>query len=267
MNTSEALYELGVRDGTLTDEERAFLDEEGYLPLHDVLTSEEAGRLAERVDAILADEGAAAGRELHESPMIKHPTEKGAARLSDLVNKSPAFDVCFTRPRVLAAIAHVLGDAFKLSSLNSRASLPGHGLQALHADWPRATRPGDYYVCNSIWLLDDFTPENGATRLVPGTHRSGRTPGEALADPQAAHPEEIQLVAPRGTVVIFNSHTWHGGTRNRTDAPRRAIHAYFCRRDQVQQIDQQRYVRPETLARLGPAARFILDVRDAEAVA
>lgn len=267
MDTNEALHQLGVRDDTLTDEERAFLDAEGYLPLHDVLTPEEAGRLAERVDAILAEEGSAAGRELHESPMIKHPTEVGAARLSDLVNKDPAFDVCFTHPRVLAAIAHVLGGPFKLSSLNSRASLPGHGLQALHADWPRATTPGDYYVCNSIWLLDDFTPENGATRVVPGTHRSGRVPKEDMTDPQAAHPDEIQLLAPRGTVVIFNSHTWHGGTLNRTGAPRRAIHSYFCRRDQVQQIDQQRYIRPETLARLSPAARFILDVRDTAAVA
>ena len=263
MNTSEALRELGVRGGTLTDEEEAFLDREGYLPLRDVLSPEEAGRLAGCVDAILKEEGDGAGRELRESPMIKHPTEEGAARLSDLVNKSLAFDVCFTHPRVLAAIAHVLGDAFKLSSLNMRASLPGHGLQALHADWPRATRPGDYYVCNSIWLLDDFTPENGATRLVPGTHRSGQTPEEAMDDPQAAHPDEVQLVAPRGTVVVFNSHTWHGGTLNRTDVPRRAIHAYFCRRDQVQQIDQRRYVRPETSARLGPAARFILDVQDA----
>lgn len=264
---NEALHELGVRDDTLTDEERAFLDREGYLPLRDVLTLEEAGRLAARVDAILAEEGDAAGRELHASPMIKHPTEAGAARLSDLVNKDPAFEVCFTHPRVLAAIAHVLGGPFKLSSLNSRASLPGHGLQALHADWPRATAPGDYYVCNSIWLLDDFTPENGATRLVPGTHRSGRVPEEDLADPQAAHPDEIQLLAPRGTVVIFNSHTWHGGTRNRTDVPRRAIHAYFCRRDQVQQIDQQRYIRPETLARLSPAAHYVLDVRDTAAIA
>ena len=266
MNTKEVLRQLGVRDDTLTDEERASLDAEGYLPLHDVLTSEEAGRLAERVDAILAEEGDAAGRELHASPMIKHPTEKGAARLSDLVNKDAAFDVCFTHPRVLAAIAHVLDGPFKLSSLNSRASLPGHGLQALHADWPRATTPGVYYVCNSIWLLDDFTSENGATRLVPGTHRSGRTPTEALDNPQAAHPNEIQLVAPRGTVVIFNSHTWHGGTLNQTDVPRRAIHSYFCRRDQVQQIDQQRYIRQETWARLSPAARFILDVRDTPAL-
>lgn len=126
------------------------------------------------------------------------------------------FDICFTHPRVLAAIARVLGGEFRLSSLNSRAVLPGQGLQGLHADWSGPVAPGDYYVCNSIWLLDDFTAENGATRVVPGSHRSGKVAHEVMDDPAATHPEEILLIAPAGTVVIFNSHVWHGGTRNTT---------------------------------------------------
>ena len=120
--------------------------------------------------------------------------------------------------------------------------------------------PGEFCVCNSIWLLDDFTAENGATRVVPGSHRSGLHPREALADPKAPHPEEVLLTAPAGTVVVFNSHTWHGGTLNRTSRPRRALHSYFCRRDQPQQLDQRRYLRPETRARLSEAALWILDV-------
>jgi ectoine hydroxylase-related dioxygenase (phytanoyl-CoA dioxygenase family) len=59
---------------------------------------------------------------------------------------------------------------------------------------------------------------------------------------------------------VFNSHLWHGGTQNRTDGPRRATHAYFTRRGHGQQLDQQKYIRPQTLAALSPAARFILDV-------
>jgi len=81
-----------------------------------------------------------------------------------------------------------------------------------------------------------------------------------MPDPRAAHPDEIKLLAPAGTVVIFNSHTWHGGTLNASDRPRRALHAYFCRRDQPQQLDQRAYIRPETSARLDSAARYILDV-------
>jgi ectoine hydroxylase-related dioxygenase (phytanoyl-CoA dioxygenase family) len=161
---------------------------------------------------------------------------------------------------VLAAIAHVLAGEFKLSSLNSRAALPGQGLQALHADWGKAVAPGDYYVCNSLWLLDDFTPDNGATRVVPGSQRGGKLPGDEMPDPSAPHPREVTLLAPAGTVVVVNSHTWHGGTRNISPNRRRAMHSYFCRRDQPQQLNQRQYIRPETEARLSLAARYILDV-------
>ena len=120
--------------------------------------------------------------------------------------------------------------------------------------------PGEFQVCNSIWLLDDFTAENGATRVVPGSHFWEKTPREAMDDPMASHPNEKLLLAPGGTVVIFNSHTWHGGTLNRSNQRRRAMHSYFCRRHQPQQLDQRRYVRQVTYERLSPAARWILDV-------
>lgn len=109
-------------------------------------------------------------------------------------------------------------------------------------------------------IIDNFTKMNGATRVVPGSHRANALPEEAISDPSAPHPGEALLLGEAGTVVIFNAHTWHGGTRNRTDQPRRAMHAYFCRRDQKQQTDQRRYARPETAARLRDAARFILDI-------
>jgi ectoine hydroxylase-related dioxygenase (phytanoyl-CoA dioxygenase family) len=252
MNIQDALQELGVRPDTLSQAEREQLDRDGYLPLAGILTAQTAEAMRARLDDLDRIEGDKAGTEVHQ--------EAGTARLSDLINKDPLFEVCFTHPRVLAAIAHVLGGDLKLSSLNSRAALPGEGLQALHADWGSAVVPGDYYVCNSIWLLDDFTAENGATRVVPGSQRSGKMPREALDDPMAPAPGEVKLLAPAGTVVIFNSHTWHGGTRNTTTNRRRALHSYFCRRDQPQQLDQRRYIRPETYTWLSEAARYILDV-------
>ena len=262
MNMEDALRRLGVRDELLAPGERDHLDRYGYVALPGVLAPDAVDRLNARLAALLAEEGDRAGAELAESEYIRHPREAGADRLADLVNKDAAFEVCFTHPRVLAAIGHVLGPRFKLSSLNYRAARPGHGLQKLHADWHEAVPPGDYRVCNSIWLLDRFTEANGATRVVPGSHRWGQLPQDVLEDPEAPHPDERLLLAPAGTVVIFNSHTWHGGTRNRTEAPRRAVHSYFCRRDQPQQIDQRRYVRPETRARLSPAAQYVLDVLD-----
>jgi len=96
--------------------------------------------------------------------------------------------------------------------------------------------------------------------VVPGSHRNGLAAREALADQAAPHPDQVLLTALAGTVVVFNSHLWHGGTKNRSERPRRVLHSYFGRRSRGQQLDQKKYARPETLARLSPAARFILDV-------
>ena len=115
-------------------------------------------------------------------------------------------------------------------------------------------------MCNSIWLLDDFTRDNGCTRLVPGTHRE-RHPRNVLADVMAPHPNEEYLVAPAGSVAVFNGHTWHGGTRNQSkDQRRRGIFCAFIGREHPQQTNQRRYIRPDTWKRVSRATRFILDV-------
>src|SRR5262245_26469257 len=130
MQLREALTALGVTDQTLSQAEKDRLDRDGYLPLPDILSAAQIERIHQRTDELIAAEGADAGKEVHQ--------EAGTIRLSDLVNKDPVFEVCFTHPRVLAAIDHVLKGDLKLSSLNFRAALPGHGLQGLHADWGTA---------------------------------------------------------------------------------------------------------------------------------
>ncbi len=252
MTVSKALHELGVREDSISDSERKSLDDNGYLILRKILSRECVNSMIRRLDELTRLEGDDAGKEVHQ--------EEGALRLSDLINKDPVFDVCFTHPRVLAGIAHVLRRDLKLSSLNYRAARPGSGLQRLHADWGKAVEPWDFHVCNSIWLLDSFTTENGPTRVVPGSHNSRKLPTDVMDDHMAPHPDETRLNAPAGTVVVFNSHTWHGGTLNRSKGLRRCLHSYFCRRESEQQLDQKKYLRQETLDRISSAARFILDV-------
>ena len=251
---------LNVRESTLSQNEKDFLDQNGYLNLGILLSKQQVEKINERIHSLMNLEGDEAGSELLDSPYIRHPQEAGADRLADLVNKGEEFDIFYTNPRVLASIAHVLGQSIKLSSLNYRAAKPGMGLQKLHVDWHEAVAPGHYTVCNSIWLLDDFSRRNGATRIVPGTHLSGSLPQDILQDPEASHPDEVIIDAPAGSVFIFNSHAWHGGTNNQTSKDRRSIHSYFCRSDQPQQVDQSRYIRKETLNRLSPAAVRILGI-------
>lgn len=244
----------------LTEQEIAFLDTNGYLNLGQLLSTDQVRQINDRLAELLQAEGEHAGAELAESKYIRHPKEEGADRLADLVNKGQVFDVFYQHPRVLAGIEAVLGSSYKLSSLNYRAAKPGKGHQKLHVDWKNTVANGAYKVCNSIWLLDDFTELNGSTRIVPKTHQLNILPEEAMADPNDKHPDEIRIIAPAGSVFIFNSHVWHGGTTNFTNHDRRSVHSYFCTREQPQQIDQKRYITQETLQRIGEKGRYILDV-------
>ena len=251
-NIEEALRQLGVTADTLSEGEKASLDRQGYVLLAGVIDPAWLAELRQAYEDLMAQEGAQAGIEVHQ--------EAGTRRLSDLVNKGAVFDRIYTHPKVLAGVYHVLGREFKLSSLNGRDALPGQGQQAFHADWPAAFDGKFFSVVNSIWMLDDFTVENGATRVLPGRHRLAGLPKDYLDDPLATHPEEVLLLGPAGSVGIFNSHLWHGGTTNRSNLTRRALHCFFTARDNPQQLDQAKYIRKQTYDRISPAARYILEV-------
>jgi ectoine hydroxylase-related dioxygenase (phytanoyl-CoA dioxygenase family) len=157
----------------------------------------------------------------------------------------------------------VLGPRYKLSSLNARSANPrSHSRQPLHVDMGLLPDARGYSVCNSVWMLDDFTTENGALRVVPGSHRWGKKPQDELPDPEGSHPDEKLVTGKAGTVVIMNAHLWHGGTENRTDAPRGALHAFYCRYDIPQQQYQKRLIPPDLQARFGPVLRSVLALDD-----
>lgn len=232
------------------------LDELGWVCLPGVM---DAGFLEEArgaVERLWEEEGENAGAEFRKEP--------GARRLANLVDKGKVFERVVSHPMVLGAVRHVLGEDFKLSSLNARSTDPmWPEAQPLHCDAGALPDEAGYSICNTIWLLDDFTAENGATRIVPGSHRWGKLPQQALADPQAAHPEEMLVLGRAGDVVVMNTHAWHGGTANRTGRPRRALHAFFTRGDKPQQQYQKKLLRAETQARLSPELRRILALDDA----
>ena len=240
----------------LTGQELRQLDECGWIRLPQIVEPSFLDELRASVERLWEEEGENAGEEFRKEP--------GARRLANLVDKGEVFERVVAHPRVLEAVRHVIGEDFKLSSLNARSTDPlWAGCQPLHCDAGAVADDSGFWVCNTIWLLDDFTAENGATRIVPGTHRSGELPQRALADPQAAHPSEMLVLGQAGDVVIMNTHAWHGGTANRTGRARRALHAFYTRGDKPQQQYQKALLRPETQSRLSPALRRILALDDA----
>jgi hypothetical protein len=231
------------------------LDELGFTKIEGLLTPERRRRLVDRIERLFAEEGDAAGAEFKQEP--------GARRLANLVDKGSVFVECVLEAEVLALVGQVLGPRFKLSSLNARAAAPGEdAAQPLHADVGAVADDQGFWVCNTLWMLDDFTPDNGSLRAVPGSHHAGRLPQEILADPRAPHPDEVLVTGRAGDVVVMNAHLWHAGTANRTTDRRLALHAFYCRSDKPQQLYQRRWLRLETQASLSATARAILALDD-----
>jgi ectoine hydroxylase-related dioxygenase (phytanoyl-CoA dioxygenase family) len=239
----------------VTQETIEQLDRLGWIAFPGVMDDALLRDIRERVEQLWDEEGENAGAEFRQEP--------GARRLANLVDKGEVFERVVAHPRVLDAVRHVLGEDFKLSSLNARSTDPwSPDCQPLHCDAGAVADDSGFSVCNTIWLLDDFTPANGATRIVPGSQHRRKLPQQELADPQAPHPDEVLVLGKAGTVVVMNTHAWHGGTANRTGQPRRALHAFYTRGDKPQQQYQKVLLRPQTQARLSPELRRILALDD-----
>ena len=241
----------------MTADERRALDDQGFVVLPGAIEETLLRELRAAIHALFDHEGERAGHEFR--------TEAHAHRLANLVDKGEVFRRAIALPSMLPLVGHVLGPRFKLSSLNARSADPHSDEgQPLHVDMGAVPDADGFWVCNTVWMLDDFTPDNGATRLIPGSHSWGTRPGDVLDDLVAPHPDEVLLLGRAGSIAVMNSHVWHGGTANRTSAPRLAMHAFYCRRDKPQQQYQKALLRPQVQEGLSPALRDLLALDDPE---
>jgi ectoine hydroxylase-related dioxygenase (phytanoyl-CoA dioxygenase family) len=242
----QALRESGVTNSTLSSTEKESLDREGYVVFREVIDAVwlESLRTA-------FDEGCAKDSSAPVIPVIK---DSGTRHIDNLVSRGPVFERVFTHPRILAAVYHVLQCPFRLGQMNGRDPLPGYGQQGLHADWTARAKGEPYRIVTAIWLLDDFTSENGATRLVPGTHRMLTQPPKSYADPASRHHDQRTIVAAAGSVLLFNGHLWHSGTANNSSSPRRVLQCSFVGRDELR-FARIKFDAPDHLS---PSARYVL---------
>jgi ectoine hydroxylase-related dioxygenase (phytanoyl-CoA dioxygenase family) len=145
-------------------------------------------------------------------------------RIYNLLAHGHLYEQVPVYPKVLEVVERVLDPGLLISSLSSIAIGPGESAQMLHADDQMIPlpRPHTQIICNTMWALTDFTDENGATRVVPGTHLADQPP-----DPFASHPT-VPAEMARGSVLIFVGSLWHGGGANHTDQRRVGVAMNYC---------------------------------------
>jgi ectoine hydroxylase-related dioxygenase (phytanoyl-CoA dioxygenase family) len=172
-------------------------------------------------------------------------------RIYNLLALGHVYEAIPVHPHVLPVVEQVLDPGCLVSSLSSIAILPGETAQPIHADdqlIPLA-KPHEPTVCNSMWALTDFTAENGATRVIPGSHLRDRSPDYGA--PYDSIPAEM----PRGSVLVWHGSLWHGGGANETGERRVGIAMNYCAGFIRQQENQQLGIPPEIAARFSPRLR------------
>lgn len=221
------------------------LRERGFAVLPGAVPATRVERLAA---ACTAAEASAAGEDI--------AIGSTSTRVTDFVNRGPEFDGLYVLPPLLEVCCRVIGRPFKLSTLHSRTLAPGAAAQALHVDVGRNSR--EWPLLSFILMVDDFRPDNGATRFVQGSHRRPDAPWDSMTDPVAEHPEQVQACGAAGSLLVFHRSTWHGHEANTSEAPRRSLQGAFVPRDGRAATDFAARMQPETRKRLGPLAHYVL---------
>lgn len=250
-NIADSLSQL-ERDG--------YLIREGVMAPADLRTAREA--MVRLMDA------EPTGRNAFEGFKTKH--------VYTVVAKTRAFDPLFEHPLVMALGQNLLGDNFLLSTGLGISILPGENAQAWHSDdgFYRVPRPRPPLSLSVIVALDDFTAENGATEVIPGSHRWEQMKTETAPKPftydiktpnvvdaeEANRPREdaIKAVMPAGSALIFYGTLIHRGGSNKTCVPRMAISPQYCAAWLRTQENHSLAVPKEIVRELSPQLQSLL---------
>jgi ectoine hydroxylase-related dioxygenase (phytanoyl-CoA dioxygenase family) len=189
---------------------------DGYTVLERVVAPELVAKLKQAVERI--------EREHHLGPAKTSFEGFKTLRINNLLTYDEVFWEVPLHDAVLPVVEAVLDRECLLSSFCSLVLGPGQEAQPIHEDTQLIPLPRPHIpiTINAIWALSDFTATNGATRIVPGSHKYDRAPD------YGKHYETEMATMPAGSVMLFDSALWHGGGANDSDARRFAFSCAYC---------------------------------------
>jgi ectoine hydroxylase-related dioxygenase (phytanoyl-CoA dioxygenase family) len=156
-------------------------------------------------------------------------------RIYNLLAHGRDFEQVPVHPAILPICEGVLDEGLLVSSLSSIAIGPDESPQPIHADDQIIPLPKPHppTVCNTMWALTEFTEANGATRIIPGSHKEAESPD------LLRHYDSIPAEMAKGSVLVWHGSLWHGGGANTTDSRRVGIAMNYCAGYIRQQENQQ----------------------------
>jgi ectoine hydroxylase-related dioxygenase (phytanoyl-CoA dioxygenase family) len=154
-------------------------------------------------------------------PSAEWPVPRGSDWRHALVDLNPAVIAVCRLPLLLAVVGELIGERFFLSQVEGREPLAHGGHQLLHRDLS-AQRPGDSAV--ALVYLDDYNPDNGATRIVPGSHRPA--PGDPPFD-FTDESRSVHIAGDAGDILVIDADLVHAASRNHRGTRRRTLLAGY----------------------------------------
>lgn len=209
-------------EGTLAEIRR-----QGFTVVPDLLSPAETDRLRKAVEEIV----------IAEQATQRHPS--GHQRGLLLAVRDPLFLEPLCHPLVLAIWRRYLGQDVICSSLSSNTLWPGCTEQYWHVDYPQWTMAEPYptfpLAAQTLWMLDDFTEDNGATAAVPGSHRFDHLPRIDRGWPE----EAVILTGRKGSAILADGGFWHTSRPNRTKRFRSTLLIKYIRSVCIPQEDMR----------------------------
>jgi ectoine hydroxylase-related dioxygenase (phytanoyl-CoA dioxygenase family) len=220
-----------------TDGHLREIDERGYTIVEGAIDPDRVDALVEDLDRLERDLGIVPAANSFEGTRT--------TRIYNLLTHGPHFEQIPVHPAILPICEGVLDEGLLVSSLSSIAIGPGETPQPVHADDQvlPLPKPHPATVCNTMWALTEFSEENGATRIVPGSHTADHSPD--LTRTYDTVPAEMS----RGSVLVWHGSLWHGGGANTTSQRRIGIAMNYCAGYIRQQENQQLGLARDVVAR------------------
>ncbi len=179
---------------------------------------------------------------------------RSTTRVYNLLAYGELWQAVPVHPVVLPVVEGVLDPGCLISSLSSVTIRPDETAQPIHADDQLLPIPKPHppTVCNTMWALTEFTEQNGATRIIPGTHVSDHSPD------YGTHYDSIAAAMGRGSVLVWHGSLWHGGGANHSDRVRVGIAMNYCAGYIRQQENQQLALSPRLVETFSPRLRDLV---------
>jgi ectoine hydroxylase-related dioxygenase (phytanoyl-CoA dioxygenase family) len=158
-------------------------------------------------------------------------TRHGSVELIEpLIHMHPIFQDALLNEPALALVTYLLGESCGLISSTGQIKGPGEHYLPLHADVGLTRGPGPFSltadVCNAVWVLSDYSADNGATCIVPGSHKLCRNPNLSEIKDMSLY-KALDIKA--GSILVWHGNTWHGAVPRRSPGLRLGIIQYFGR--------------------------------------